>query len=268
MLPDESEDDYMEVTNKEKASMEAKDSGFIEPDPAFVELWNLSCRGCADRMYGDNTHNLWQWGRYNEETGFFELNGITDIAEEEARRIVAAGRFNPNISHNLQGLKARTNLPMIAWGGTSHAGSCLENQYTSLLDASDIEVLNAVPPRQCFSPYSSSKRGYIVRASRLRKIIGRIDMRQTGACTLYRCIETPKLQEAEFILQKNVATDISGYPMLNAWSYMKLVEYTQTGTDTTVKTTEEIYGKMTDGENPEWEAVWEAGLAKGITFVV
>lgn len=46
----------------------------------FIDRWNMLCRG---------------YGQYNEETGYFELNGILDITYAEALEIDAAGECSP-----------------------------------------------------------------------------------------------------------------------------------------------------------------------------
>lgn len=47
------------------------------PPQSFIDLWNNRCK------YGNGIH-----GKYNEESGYFELNGLTDIGYDEAMRIM------------------------------------------------------------------------------------------------------------------------------------------------------------------------------------
>lgn len=71
---------YHEVTATERAAIEQSDAAWVRPPQAFIDAWNRECsyKGVAD-----------YFGRYNEQTGYFELNGITDITYEEALRIWA-----------------------------------------------------------------------------------------------------------------------------------------------------------------------------------
>lgn len=71
---------YREVTATERAAIEQSDAAWVRPPQAFIDMWNRECayKGVAD-----------YFGRYNEQTGYFELNGITDITYEEALRIWA-----------------------------------------------------------------------------------------------------------------------------------------------------------------------------------
>lgn len=66
----------------------------------FVDMWNTACK-----------YNKTVYGKYNEATGFFELNGITDIGYAEALCI-----YNAYISDEASfDLKCRTNIPHYPW---------------------------------------------------------------------------------------------------------------------------------------------------------
>lgn len=64
----------------------------------------------------DNIDSLISYGFvFNEETGYFELNGLTDISLQEALNIVAAGKPNPTLCDiHFSYKKIRTNLPIYA----------------------------------------------------------------------------------------------------------------------------------------------------------
>lgn len=68
----ESPDDFMYVTAQEWDAIESKDAEFVSPPEWFVILWNNAAG---------------EYGRYNENTGYFELNGVTDLTYDEALRI-------------------------------------------------------------------------------------------------------------------------------------------------------------------------------------
>lgn len=76
--------DYMEVSAKERAALEESDSKWVRPPQIFIDLWNEACK------FGSGTGANRVYGQYNEETGYFELNGITDITYEEAVAIYIA----------------------------------------------------------------------------------------------------------------------------------------------------------------------------------
>ena len=73
LTPTEDISDYREVTAAERTALEQADALWEEPSQSFMDLWNNAA--------GD-------YGCYNETTGFFELNGITDLTITEAEEIL------------------------------------------------------------------------------------------------------------------------------------------------------------------------------------
>ena len=73
LTPTEDISDYREVTAAERTAIEKADAAWVEPSQPFIHLWNN-----AAGVYGC----------YNETTGFFELNGITDLTLTEAEEIL------------------------------------------------------------------------------------------------------------------------------------------------------------------------------------
>ncbi len=65
----ESADDFREVTADERAKMEAGRDAWVRPPQSFIDQWVAA------------------GGIWNEATGYFELNGITDISWQEAMKI-------------------------------------------------------------------------------------------------------------------------------------------------------------------------------------
>lgn len=110
-------------------------------EPAYV---------MSDKVEGfisqDNIDSLISYGFvYNEETGYFELNGLTDISLQEALGIVAVGKPNPTLCDiHFAYKKIRTNLPILDnqdYNG-GYFGNGLANQIRmgSMALNSDIEV--------------------------------------------------------------------------------------------------------------------------------
>lgn len=63
--------DYMEVTAKQRTTLEASDASWIEPPEHFI----IACEAAG--------------AVYNRQTGYFELNGITDLTYKEMTGIYA-----------------------------------------------------------------------------------------------------------------------------------------------------------------------------------
>lgn len=72
LVGSETIEDFMEVTATEKTALEAADAKWERPPQEFIDHWNIRA--------GEN-------GKYNESTGFSELNGIHDIDYTEAMQI-------------------------------------------------------------------------------------------------------------------------------------------------------------------------------------
>lgn len=62
-------EDFKEVTVAEMEALEAEDAKWVRPTHSFIALWAAA------------------GGVWNETTGYFEMNGITDITYTEAMRI-------------------------------------------------------------------------------------------------------------------------------------------------------------------------------------
>ena len=69
----ESAADFREVSASERSAIEAADAKWERPPQSFIDRW---------------TAEVGKWGCYNEATGYFELNGLTDITYEQALQIL------------------------------------------------------------------------------------------------------------------------------------------------------------------------------------
>lgn len=121
----DSPDNYKEVTDAEKTKLEAADAAWQQPDPMFVEMWNLKCG---------------EFGTYNADNGYFELNGLTDITYEQAKKIVwycEGLTITPELTAALANTPIRTNLPFVNQSKNEH-GYYIPN----FVHNSNVEVLN------------------------------------------------------------------------------------------------------------------------------
>lgn len=83
LAPTESVSDFREVTAAEKEKLEAADAAWERPPQSFIDAWNAR----ADyRDKGSKPENV--FGKYNEDTGYFELNTVLDIDYAEAQEIM------------------------------------------------------------------------------------------------------------------------------------------------------------------------------------
>lgn len=71
-------DDFKEVTEAEKAKIEAQDAQWVRPSEDLIQRWNIA--------FGIH-------GQYNRSTGFFEGNTLKDINTEQAVAILEYGKW-------------------------------------------------------------------------------------------------------------------------------------------------------------------------------
>lgn len=91
LTPGESIDDYKEVTAAQKATIEAADAKWEEPSEEFI----AECKA--------------EGAVYNNATGYFELNGLTDITTEQMQDIMNNGRTYYPFPRQIGGT-CRTNI--------------------------------------------------------------------------------------------------------------------------------------------------------------
>lgn len=83
LAPTESVSDFREVTAAERAKLEAADATWERPPQSFIDAWNARADFSSNGKYPQ-----YVFGKYNEETGYFELNTILDIDYVEAQEIM------------------------------------------------------------------------------------------------------------------------------------------------------------------------------------
>lgn len=85
ILPDDSVDNYKEVTETEKTQIETQDAKWEEPSKELIERWN------EEWWRGSQLFEYNRFGFFNTQTGFFEGNGIKDITTSQAKNILSIG---------------------------------------------------------------------------------------------------------------------------------------------------------------------------------
>ena len=210
----------------------------------FVDLWNAACG---------------QHGRYNEETGYFELNGLTDITYEQAIAIYQAGRPNnaAETTTRYRALKIRTNLPWLAPMPTG----CEEAFFAN----NTIEVARVAPITNITGVYCF----YV--CERLHTVIG--DIRYKFSDGFNQC---PRLVDVTASMYKSGGVLYFGSsPLLSIESVRYSVDNSQ---PCTIQVHADTYAKLTgDTTNPaaaaltpqelaQWMGMLTDAVDKNITF--
>lgn len=213
----------------------------------FIDLWNTAAG---------------YFGSYNSNTGYFELNGLTDITYEEALDIFIASMPYMNIKINANAadsynacIKPRTYFNL-----------CLQDGKVDFSYNQKLEVLN-------FCPYCRpGKNGFNwYNNNNIRKIIVSSNSRfgiNTGSVIAYNSITFNNLPSLEDVHIKLYNTDvpIKDSPNLTFESVKYLVDNSQNTEAVTVTVHPDVYAKLTDTSNTEWNQVMQDAVAKQITF--
>ena len=251
LLNGQSTDDYKEVTPAERSAIEAEDAKFVEPPQMFIDLWNAAAG---------------TFGRYNTLTGFFELNGFTDISYAEAVEIYLQGTFDTLNSAGKRFI-LRTNLPITA---NQQCGT-VENSFNSDNFWMEVQVANVTTlstPRR-FSAYPINIYHHPFGNKKLEKVIGGIDFHfATKEINWFN--GATNLEEVE-IYRLSTSINLGSCSKLNLASFQTLI--TNADSDSLsrehprkVTVHPDVYAKITDESNEEWHALLAAAAAKNITF--
>ena len=247
-------EDFKEVTEAEMNRLLVSDAAFVRPPQIFIDMWNTACG---------------KWGRYNEATGFFELNGLTDITYEEALEIYDAGAISSSNSRELYMSRGiRTNLPLkpVPESGT------LFDLTRFIYQCHKLEVL-------CLAPRVGSENSiitlanpvglsFIQGAAKLTKVLGILDVSNVTAAFSHRvAYEVPNLTT---IRLKNIKVDFNlrYLPKLDVESFNYMVD-NRSGTNIiTVTVHADIYAKLTgDTSNAAAAALSEEEMAQWMALL-
>lgn len=213
----------------------------------FRDMWNEACG--AD-------------GKYNEETGFYELNGLTDITYEEALTIYTYANENLTLSPNGIGQYGRTN---IVHKLSMASGWHVFNYYFYFYFNKEVEVILW---RHSGYEFINSLRG----CSKLKAIIGSTQFYYSSKLNQINNIaynildDCPSIETIRVYHINNNFWFAGDSPVLSLESVSYLVENATNTAIITVIVHPDVYAKLTDETNTEWYAVNTAAQAKQISF--
>jgi|GEM_PF-5602645 hypothetical protein len=231
------------LTPEEQAQVKENIGGVRD---VIINMWNAACRYKTDNGYV-------QVGRYNENTGFFELNGITDITYEQAVEIllnppkwVNNGAFSDFLCQYTNSA-IRTHLPLDIknnYGVTLN--SCF---HSSLVESIDL-------------PSARIKGSMGCRLLHTLKVSVIMDS-CTGAM--------PALMNFAYydspFPRPRVNKDFRQSSLLTSQSVVNLINGESADEQNVVYTVHpDVYAKLTDAGNAEWHKVLTDAADKNITF--
>lgn len=239
----------------------------------FIDLWNE----CAV-----------DFGRYNEETGYFELNGITDLTWDDALIIfeLSAYRDYPDYTTgdfcrgaNLKtNGKFRTNLAPIMGGYLYKSSTYQIRAYM----CNQLEVLNVMQRmpfnRQPFvtrTMSTSTNHIDLYNSGSLRKIMGVVYLYMSGAVTYGYGL--PNLEEINLYNITQNYKYMYNAPKLNYTSVKTMIEQRGGTNAITIWYHANVYNKIlgtaddaayegSGGTKEEWMALADLAASKNITL--
>lgn len=200
---------------------------------------------------------------YNEQTGFYELNGLTDITEEQMREIymtccsnVRVGSINERYSNS----QMRTNIRFSDNYGSWIGGFNVQNMCYS---CTSLEVF-AVSSDASFLYINNCSRMFL-NCSKLKTIRGGIKFNSTtqnytsifSGCAL---LETVKCNGIV------ASISFSDSPLLSLESLQYLITNAVNTSAITVTVHADVYAKIQDETQTEWHALIASAQEKQITF--
>ena len=212
----------------------------------FVDMWNSACG---------------IYGKYNADTGYFELNGLVDITYKEAVLIYANRRHLSLESHGYYAQShIRTNL--LPWSTNGFFGYSRGLDY-AFANCAKLEVARINNDGDNMVVQSSMLRTFI-NDTKLRKILGILNAQPLTSFTqtFEGCSQLQDIQ----IKNLKCALSFSDSPLLSLDSLSYLIAQSAASKPITVTVHPEVYAKLADASNTEWHPLMAQATAKQITF--
>ena len=204
---------------------------------------------------------------FNDSTGYYELNGINDIAEEEMRRI-----YNIFHDYRIEDMafryayqrNIRTNLTPKT--GTYTNLYVPVSLYYAFYYSQGLEVLKIcdnVNARDAFHLCANNCDNAFSNCGLLREIQGVINI--SAASNLYNMFfGCAALQEVR-IMGLTANLSFSDSPLISRDSLLYLVQNSANTSPVTVTVHQDVYDKLT-GTDAQWSEVLTEAATKQITF--
>ena len=198
---------------------------------------------------------------YNEKTGFYELNGLTDITEEQMKVIYVQTNHMDHIENMndvFSGLNFRTNLGFKQVRRTNNRTFSLKSAFRENANLEVLKLGNSTNDNWVMK--CSDIQDFVTYCSNLKEIIGYIE-----CPVVVNFLGTSLLEEIRF---KNIVRNfgIKDSPLISLESLQYLITNAANTSPITVTVHADVYAKIQDETNAEWHALIETAAAKQITF--
>lgn len=202
---------------------------------------------------------------YNEDTGFYELNGLTDITEQQMRTIYIqthGGQRMYNRNNVFEGASTiRTNLPFRA-----NFGIGLDGKFRcAFINCTALEVAHISPS----TVFADNVAYMFERCLKLKKVIGTLDIRNianTSGADVIRMLQNCALLEDIQIANLKISFSFKYSPLISLESLRFIINNAANTSAITVTVHADVYAKIQDEMNTDWHALLAAAQEKQITF--
>lgn len=268
---------YGEPTSAETEKEFEARTGFTREDmkkDLFIDLWNQACGS---------------YGKYNAATGFFELNGLTDITYKQALGIMLAYKSSQQIlAQTLTYLQSRvrTTIPI-------YLMPRLADSNNGLFDSSTVEVVRLHTGRTLLLFASNFNRPFdrCLRIRRWEDVIDWFSNSVYGNSNKHTFIfdaynwyhdnhpfEYFRFKNVNFNVNcqnyENIGIDSFQYLIDNRWPLstdyanpFNVIVHPKVYAKLTGDTTNEAYNSLTEEEKAQWTSLVASAQEKQITFV-
>lgn len=202
---------------------------------------------------------------YNEKTGFYELNSLTDITEEQMKVIYVQTHHvtrQTSFAASLANTNSiRTNYPLRVSGEYRHI-----DVHAMFAECANLEVA-AMDTGVDRIVYPSNTSYLFRNCKKLNKVIGIIRMEHVDLAEKYKNMFYQCFALVSVSL-RGVKYDISfsDSPNISINSLQFLITSASNASPITVTVHANVYAKIQDETNAEWHALIETAAAKQITF--
>lgn len=263
-------------------ALEESDAKWVRPTQCFIDKWEAAC------VVKGSSKNV-RVGYYNEDTGFFELNGITDIGYEEAVNIYRLSVFTPVQDQS----KKSVDIFAPMYGGQPSNSRFLYQRtyfpipqpgfyqtvalYNSFKNNAVVEVVTSIDGYQNATIRQGTFNSTFQNCSKLREIkctlewITAIDANTFSGCA---ALESVKIDLSSNSTATAVTTiDLHWSPSLS-YDSLKFMVDKGAYRATTVKVHANVYAAMqgqatypfNGGSLQEWEQLLVDAAGKNLTF--
>lgn len=225
--------------------------------------WKAPTSGSNPEVQANRALYISAGAVYNETTGFYELNGLTDITEAQMRTIYIQTHGVQRMHDRscvLEGATTiRTNLPF-----RNNFGIGLDGRFRStFLQCSSLEVACVAS----FVVYAANVSHMFESCSKLKKVIGVLDVRNiTDSIYVTRIFLDCELLEYVRIANLKVNISFAQSPLLSLESLQYLINNATNTSAITVTVHADVYAKIQDESNTDWHALLALAQEKQITF--